>query len=277
MKHTSKLLAIILALAMVIGLLTAMAIPAGAAGAVSCAPCKDTGVIGPELCYLCGGMCILTVGGVKPTGWAGESNIEIVTASVTVPKSVDKITDESIGLLLFTDDVIASWNLPYPEDYALAATVYIDEFVTSGSVSLTEGEAKEVCIRVDNGIGGGSVDYGIKFCITVTRSAVDEHPCINGHDWAPCADGQSCLSHNAYFGAVIPLHHTCRNCTATEACEDGNSDGKCDKCGQALSSDTPTPDKIFDWFDSWMPTWLAKTFTWITKYIFFGWLWGCWL
>ena len=35
--------------------------------------------------------------------------------------------------------------------------------------------------------------------------------------------------------------------------------------------------KIFDFFNLWMPTWLAKAFTWIVDYIFFGWLWGRWL
>ncbi|MCL2106944.1 MAG: hypothetical protein FWH26_07825 [Oscillospiraceae bacterium] len=237
MKHTSKFLAIFLTLAMVIGLLGAAAVPAGAAGAVSCNVCNDTGVDGPKLCFLCGGMCILTVGGAKPTSWAGQPGLDIVTASITVPNSVSEITDDDIGLLSFTDDEIESWGLPeYADPYVLTVTVYTDAAYTApGPVSLTEGVPKEVYIHVDNGLQVGFVGYGVFYCITVTRSAADDHPCINGHTWEPCPDGQNCQYHGPYFPGVIPLHHTCQNCSATEACEDSNSDGKCDKCGQDMS------------------------------------------
>jgi len=45
-------------------------------------------------------------------------------------------------------------------------------------------------------------------------------------------------------------------------------------------SDPPVvnaPDKILDFFASFLPSGLANVATWIVKYLFFGWLWGRWL
>jgi len=52
------------------------------------------------------------------------------------------------------------------------------------------------------------------------------------------------------------------------------------KSGTPDDTETPedtTPDKIYDFFARFLPAGIAKVFTWIVKYLFFGWLWGRWL
>ena len=53
----------------------------------------------------------------------------------------------------------------------------------------------------------------------------------------------------------------------------------CTVCSAVLVPATglTDPDKIFDFFDGRAPTWLTNAFTWLTRYILFGWVWGRWL
>jgi len=60
---------------------------------------------------------------------------------------------------------------------------------------------------------------------------------------------------------------------------DGDDGDNGDPAPVPVPDPVPDPDPILDFFNgiSFLPAWLAKTFTWITRYILFGWLWGRWL
>ena len=136
-----------------------------------------------------------------------------------------------------------------------------------------------------NGTGLNSLGGDCLFC-----NGTGDDP----HTWEPCI-GPGNHDHGVFSVGPVPLHHFCDvhvpKSIHYEPCNDRDGNGICSDCGQDLSPsepcdtcgeapcvcEAPESDKIFDWFDSWMPGWLAKAFTWITKYIFFGWLWGRWL
>ena len=108
--------------------------------------------------------------------------------------------------------------------------------------------------------------------------------------WKSCACGakSSLAAHTPGEEATCTTAQTCTVCSEELVPATGHTPGAeatykepqlCTVCSAVLVPATGLtgPDKIFDFFDGWTPAWLANAFTWLTRYILFGWLWGRWL
>lgn len=271
---TRKLLAILLALAMAVGLLAVATIPASAA---KCTRCTGTGWYE---CWECCGMGYYYRCPDHPgiTGFSPMSCDGCGTAMVFYNPCDGGCTDDGDGF--------------YVAACSKCGGTGNDGVTPARPCKDCDGVGNKlcfVCTGTGTAPGGAPCTIGTLYgdgywrtsCNSCDGTGID--PCV----WVPCT-GPGDHSHAYFADPVVPPHHKCLTDEGHYGpCEDTAGDGFSDDCGQDIApptvcdvcgenpcecGDKPTPNNFKLWGK---PTNYSKDkwYNWVLLIVCFGWIW----